>query len=483
MLGLGLSIPQVAVRAGAGGGFTPLPDPVPVQTAIDPAGATANNVLSNSNRTVGGSGNPGQFVRSVMTISTGKYECEFTVGAVGSGMMLGFADTAAALNACGFNALSGSNLVGGTHNPDGTVYNGTSFASIGSLGGSYTTDDKVRMCIDATARRVWFRKNNAGNWNNSGTANPATGVGGLAMHASLTGAIHAVVGHQGGNASVSVDFNPASRQSGFSGWATGEPIDLAIFLGQSNAVGEQGDYSVPWTDDPNIISYNSTVGVAAFQKLVPGTFCGMVWGSASGKWAAELEYARSYRAANPTKRLAIAKYTAGGTQLYQSADGATTYDWNPSSTGELFANAGFFVRDAKAALVALGYEPTTRLLFWSQGEQDADATKSAAYQTNLAAIVAGFRNASGDYKVLAAAKVAIARLHEQFGTAAYRNAIRAAQKAICDANTGGPQWLINQDDLALLPDFTHIDNAGQRTLGQRLWAVDLGTYTEPTNTP
>ena len=62
-------------------------------------------------------------------------------------------------------------------------------------------------------------------------------------------------------------------------------------------------------------------------------------------------------------------------QLYQSADGLTTYDWNPSSSGESYPQARTSVVAAIAALVAAGYTPTIKAVWWMQGETDAtDAT-------------------------------------------------------------------------------------------------------------
>ena len=42
------------------------------------------------------------------------------------------------------------------------------------------------MAIDFTALRVWFRRNN-GTWNNGGSADPATGVGGIDVSSLFTG--------------------------------------------------------------------------------------------------------------------------------------------------------------------------------------------------------------------------------------------------------------------------------------------------------
>src|SRR4029077_13475902 len=42
--------------------------------------------------------------------------------------------------------------------------------------------DVIGVAVDFTNHLAWFRRN-SGNWNNDGTANPATGVGGITIAA------------------------------------------------------------------------------------------------------------------------------------------------------------------------------------------------------------------------------------------------------------------------------------------------------------
>jgi hypothetical protein len=55
------------------------------------------------------------------------------------------------------------------------IVNSSTVATLSST--ACTTNDVLCVAWDAGAERVWFRKN-GGNWNNTGSANPATGVGG-----------------------------------------------------------------------------------------------------------------------------------------------------------------------------------------------------------------------------------------------------------------------------------------------------------------
>jgi hypothetical protein len=51
------------------------------------------------------------------------------------------------------------------------------------------------VAVDIGAQLIWLRKGAAGNWNNSGAANPATAVGGLSF-AGITGAVFPAVSAQ-----------------------------------------------------------------------------------------------------------------------------------------------------------------------------------------------------------------------------------------------------------------------------------------------
>lgn len=60
---------------------------------------------------------------------------------------------------------------------------GTSWAS-GAADLTWNDGTWVFIAVDATNSLVWFKKNGGTNWNNSGTADPASGVGGLTLSGS-----------------------------------------------------------------------------------------------------------------------------------------------------------------------------------------------------------------------------------------------------------------------------------------------------------
>lgn len=467
-LGYARYVRASALYGGGGNGIAELPAPVPVATTFDPAGG---NTLTNGNLTtanVTGS-NSNVFNRSVKTVSTGKWCAEFTTVNVVNDTQIGLVDTT--LNTSqgdGTGLANRANAIGIFR--DGNVYAGESFATVGHLGSAMTSGSKVMICYDADAHRMWIRKDGTGNWNTSGTANPATGVGGIVVPSAITVAHLAALVRTAGS-STTLDPNPANKPAGFSGWVDAPTLDVLVVLGQSNAVGYQSDQSIDYTVDPNVLTWHAS----SIKTYQPGVATGIDFGANDAHWAAELQYARLYRAANPTKRLAIFKWPADGAQLYASGSSAV-YDWNVTSTGELFDQGGTAMTNYVSALRALGHNPVVRVLYWNQGETDAsNSTMAAAYQTNLAALVAGFRNGSGKWKVPASAPIAITRVPATYSQAA---TVRAAQAAVAAADVGGQQWLINQDDLTT-DDGSHFNKAGQLLLGERLWAVDQGSYLEP----
>lgn len=181
---------------------------VVLSTTIDPAGATANNILSNQNCTVTAPSNPGQFVRSIASVTIGKRECAFTIVNNPTNMQFGIVDTTLALNGCGFNGISGSNLSASFTATNGQVLSGSSFSQIGNTGFTPVAGDVVRMRLDrsTTPGKVAFSLN-------GGTLSSF-----YTVNAALTHAVHVGVGLQGNSSSVTIDFDPPGKGAGYFGW-------------------------------------------------------------------------------------------------------------------------------------------------------------------------------------------------------------------------------------------------------------------------
>lgn len=163
--------------AAIGGGVFVSPvvaGPPPSTTTWDPVQKNSNVVLSNGNLTAS-SGTTATNIsgRETITITTGqKIYGEFTATAVNTGNSVigvingsfGFANghyVGADTNGIGL-------LPGG-----GVLYNN----AIPATFNAYVQGDVVSMAVDFAGGLIWWRVN-SGNWNNSGAANPATGVGG-----------------------------------------------------------------------------------------------------------------------------------------------------------------------------------------------------------------------------------------------------------------------------------------------------------------
>jgi hypothetical protein len=262
MLGLGLTLMQVAVRGGGkvigpqilisnrtqdentaigtaigtltvvgGSGtytFTKTADPSSaftltggtVFTTFNPADITSA-ALSNVNLTVTATaGSAG--ARSIASINSGQYYWEYILTTVTTNsLQVGIAPASYVLTS---GSGTGAAFVG--RPSGGIVINGTFPAT---LGVALVSGNGVGIAVDVTAKLIWFRQLPSGNWNGSGTANPATGTGGLSISA-LTGPFYALM--IGGSADkVTANFGASaftgSVPSGFtSGLGTSTPATL-----------------------------------------------------------------------------------------------------------------------------------------------------------------------------------------------------------------------------------------------------------------
>ena len=156
---------------------------VPPITPVTWDSATSSNVtLSGGNlvatNTTGGSNICGARVPGSFK-SSGKYYFEATIttfiGGSGNGVGIALASVNygdMSIVASGYNMVRFSN---------GTTYANGSLTGTGL--GARSAGDVIGVAIDLDNRQSWFRVAPSGNWNGSGTANPATNVGGIAIPA------------------------------------------------------------------------------------------------------------------------------------------------------------------------------------------------------------------------------------------------------------------------------------------------------------
>lgn len=187
--------------------------PVVTPAMLDPLNTGAGVTLSNLNLTAtkASGGAAWRTSRSTYGPGAGKYYFEATlVEFSGSFIGIGLGDSSAAVS-----NFFGADQHGVFYVNNGTVYRG------GSLVTTIQTTAEgqvVGVAFDVDAKLVWFRTA-GGNWNNSGTANPATGVGGIAFGSLMSGAIYPGAGVQTSpNDRVTVNFGPTFANTPPSGY-------------------------------------------------------------------------------------------------------------------------------------------------------------------------------------------------------------------------------------------------------------------------
>lgn len=172
-----------------------------VPTTWNPADLI-NITLSGGNLIATPTGGGG--VRSLGSATGGsKYYWEGTWG-VGTASGFGVANSSATLSTV-INTGTGAAFVS---NSGASTVNGVSQTNIGAFGAGGV----CCIALDVGAQFIWFRNGSAGNWNGSGTANPATGVGGWSINSieGTSNPIFALCGAVTAASSITVNFGAAA---------------------------------------------------------------------------------------------------------------------------------------------------------------------------------------------------------------------------------------------------------------------------------
>lgn len=202
-------------------GWLPLVKSGIVFTTWDPTAPGAGIALSGGNliATYTGSSAPNA-VKSSTSHSTGKFYFELTWNTPSSSNTResGFGNaTAGAASLTGVQVgNTGTTTIGWGGGSDVFV-NGASITNVSSWG----TPGTIALAIDISGALVWFKDVVSGNWNASGAANPATGVGGVSL--TITGApFFVMVSMFVSGDSVTANFGATSYvytpPAGFSNW-------------------------------------------------------------------------------------------------------------------------------------------------------------------------------------------------------------------------------------------------------------------------
>lgn len=182
----------------------------------NPADKSAGIVLSGGNLTATTTSFDG--VRGVKGYGSGKYYFEYKVtsawGSSSTGVGLCLASHSLPQT---YSAPAGTAMVFGS----GSLFvNG---ATPGPNLGIRAANDVIGIAVDITSGLLWFRVSPSGQWNGSGTPNPATGTGGFSL-SGMPGTLYPLFGAQVAHTAVA-NFG-ASAFSGAvpSGFTSGWPL-------------------------------------------------------------------------------------------------------------------------------------------------------------------------------------------------------------------------------------------------------------------
>ena len=178
-------------------------------------------------------------------------------------------------------------------------------------------------------------------------------------------------------------------------------------------------------------------------------------------FGAEITFGLRMRELRPNRKIAIVKYTEGGTSLEVDWDPTAGRAYNPvtmtADAGHSYHGFIDAVDDALDELAVGGHTFTVQGMIWHQGESDAGDTKSQ-YMARLNGFLAAMR----DDLDLPTLPVAIGELIQPFSS---YNVIRSAQLQVA---TDDP-FSVFVSSLGLSGDSSgnHFNTVGQLTFGNR----------------
>jgi len=193
----------------------------PTSTTLDPSNKASGITLSGGNLTATQVSNDHGAVYSTNSVSSGKvyFEATFEVlnstsSSTGVGVATSTAPTSdppGNMNGSGSNDSTSVACVNGS----GVFFNN---ASLGQWTSSaFDTVVTIGIAVDITNKLIWGKNlTAAGNWNNNGSANPATGANGISISGLASSSPLLAVagfGEFGSNCEITMNFGA----SGFSG--------------------------------------------------------------------------------------------------------------------------------------------------------------------------------------------------------------------------------------------------------------------------
>lgn len=331
---------------------------------LDSADAGGVVTLSNGDLTATKTGGTAtwQTVRSVSGAyrSTGKhyFEVQSTgLHATLSEVAVGLADAATTVAGLALGD-SASGTIGLRASTGEILLNGSAQATLGDWRGDASP---VQVAVDLGADLAWFRRS-GGNWNASGTADPATGAGGIDISGLASSLCPSVSVRRAGTAdNATVNYGATAFNgtvpSGYSAWDT-DPLVTgtgAATLGITGA--GSGAHGVAGTASATLAITASGSGTFT-NPPVTGAGAASLTLTASGTGATGV-------AGQGSATLALGASASGGHGV--AGQGAATLDLTGSGTGTVALAA--VTGTGSADLIIVG-EGVGRYLGW----MDADAT-------------------------------------------------------------------------------------------------------------
>ena len=262
-----------------------------------------------------------------------------------------------------------------------------------------------------------------------------------------------------------------------SGAAFGTHFQVYLLGGQSNANGrgDAAQLTAPLAGPQTDVRFywHRTQATNNVGHLLENQWIDLAPGSGHGRTApvfdiefgSELSFGRTIADADPSERIAIIKYSHGGSNLHTQ--------W--AAGGPRYASFLGAVEAGLTALTDAGDTYDLRGMLWHQGEADAGKLKNAKnYQANLIDLIARVRR---DVFEGVRLPFVIGQLSDAQDDSALTSAsawfiLRAAQNAVAanDPTVG----LVETDGFTVRPgDQVHLDHTSQITLGERFAAEML----------
>lgn len=224
--------------------------PPTTTTTWDPAYKAPQIILSNGNLTATSVTTAGQLARSTTTKSSGLIYLEFTLNAVTTDIAVGICNKTESENPQGGNGIGGDAWSAGFYavSPAQATYTAGNFLNGGTIPSVNGEIVSVAINFNTTPPTMYTTsaamRAQGATWNNSATANPATGVGGQPLTGIAVGPYYACFNDDDGGAVCTVNFGATAFSRpipvGYSAWdvmagSSGSAAGLATVAGKGHS--------------------------------------------------------------------------------------------------------------------------------------------------------------------------------------------------------------------------------------------------------